>query len=110
MMTEREISLTAQHKDSFIYLQFPSWRIMPKEVFCMKRAQGISINVIVVAAIALLVLVVLSVVFLGRFGLFTQQSADCENKGGSCVVGACPTGTNTYTAWVCTDTTSGASQ
>lgn len=76
----------------------------------MKKAQGISINVIVVAAIALLVLVVLSVVFLGRFGIFTQQSADCENKGGRCVVGDCPTGTNSYSAWACPETTSGASQ
>jgi hypothetical protein len=76
----------------------------------MKRAQGISINVIVVAAIALLVLVVLSVVFLGRFGNFTQQSGDCENKGGRCVVGACPTGTNPYGGWSCQNTASGASQ
>ncbi len=76
----------------------------------MKKAQGISINVIVVAAIALLVLVVLSVVFLGRFGLFTQQSADCENKGGRCAVGSCPPGTNPYGAWTCPDTSSGAVQ
>lgn len=76
----------------------------------MKRGQGISINVIIVAAIALLVLVVLSVVFLGRFGSFTQQSADCENKGGNCVVGSCPSGTSTFTSWNCPDTTGGASQ
>jgi len=76
----------------------------------MKRAQGISINVIVVAAIALLVLVVLSIVFLGRFGIFTQESSNCENQGGSCVVGSCPSGTNPYRAWNCPDTASGASQ
>ena len=76
----------------------------------MKKAQGISINVIVVAAIALLVLVVLSVVFLGRFGLFTKQSADCENKGGRCVVGACPAGTNEYAAWSCQETSAGTQQ
>ncbi|MEK6849188.1 MAG: hypothetical protein AABY01_01310 [Nanoarchaeota archaeon] len=74
------------------------------------RAQGISINVIVVAAIALLVLVVLSVVFLGRFGVFTAQSADCSNKGGSCTTGACPTGTSEYSAWNCADTAGGARQ
>ena len=34
----------------------------------MRKAQGISINVIIVAAIALLVLVVLSVIFLGKIG------------------------------------------
>jgi len=76
----------------------------------MKRGQGISINVIIVAAIALLVLVVLSVVFLGRFGAFTEQSADCENKGGSCVVGSCPSGTNEFNAWTCPETSGGASQ
>lgn len=81
-----------------------------KEVLEMKRAQGISINVIVVAAIALLVLVVLSVVFLGRFGLFAQQSGDCENKGGRCVVGSCPSGTNQYAGWSCPETSSGAGQ
>ncbi len=74
------------------------------------KGQGISINTIVVAAIALLVLVVLSVVFLGRFGVFTQQSADCENKGGTCTSGACPSGTSTYSAWNCPETASGASQ
>jgi hypothetical protein len=76
----------------------------------MKKAQGISINVIVVAAIALLVLVVLSVVFLGRFGTFSQQSADCENKGGRCAVGACPSGTSEYPAFACPNTASGATQ
>lgn len=76
----------------------------------MERGQGISINVIVVAAIALLVLVVLAIVFLGRFGVFTAQTADCENKGGACVVGSCPTGTQPFVAWNCPDTTGGASQ
>jgi hypothetical protein len=76
----------------------------------MKKGQGISINVIVIAAIALLVLVVLSIVFLGRFGVFTQQSGDCENKGGACTIGACPSGTSAYGAWSCPDTTAGARQ
>ncbi len=74
------------------------------------KGQGISINMIVVAAIALLVLVVLSVVFLGRFGVFAKQSGDCENKGGTCTSTGCPTGTSTYAAWSCPDTASGASQ
>lgn len=38
-----------------------------------KKAQGISINVIIVAIIALLVLVVLTVIFGGRMGLWNQQ-------------------------------------
>jgi len=35
-----------------------------------KKAQGISINVIIIAAIALIILVVLIAVFTGRFGIF----------------------------------------
>ena len=49
-----------------------------------KKAQGISINVIIIAAIALLVLVVLAVIFTGRIGQFATKTADCENKGGRC--------------------------
>jgi len=36
-----------------------------------KKSQGISVNVIIIAAIALIVLVVLIAVFTGRFGGFT---------------------------------------
>ncbi len=49
-----------------------------------KKAQGISMNVIIIAAIALLVLVVLSIIFLGRMGSWSQNVADCETKGGVC--------------------------
>ena len=67
----------------------------------MKKAQGISLNVIIIAAIALLVLVILSVIFMGRMGTFGTQTNDCENKGGSCLEtceGDYPT---PYTAWTC---------
>ncbi|MEK6823144.1 MAG: hypothetical protein AABY13_04910 [Nanoarchaeota archaeon] len=74
------------------------------------KGQGISINVIVVAAIALLVLVVLSIIFIGRLGIFSQKSADCEGNGGTCVVGACPGGLSEYNVWVCPKTSAGASQ
>jgi hypothetical protein len=67
-----------------------------------KQAQGISINVIIVAAIALLVLVVLSVIFLGRFNIFSQETASCESQGGQCIVGSCPQGMATFKAWTCT--------
>ena len=49
-----------------------------------KKAQGISINVIIIAAIALLVLVVLSVVFTGRMGIWSQESSSCEPNIGRC--------------------------
>ena len=41
-----------------------------------KKAQGLSINVIIVAAIALIVLVVLVAIFTGRLGIFTQKVAE----------------------------------
>jgi hypothetical protein len=57
----------------------------------MKKGQGISLNVIVIAAIALLVLVLLSVIFVGRIGQFGTKSSECEEKGGKCYDGViCP--------------------
>lgn len=60
----------------------------------MKRAQSISINTIIVAAIALLVLVIISVIFMQRMGWFGRKSNDCKNfepKG--CDYGPnCPSG------------------
>ena len=50
-----------------------------------KRAQGLSVDTIIIAAIALLVLVVLSVIFIGRGGRFGLDVEKCINKGGTCV-------------------------
>ena len=50
-----------------------------------KRAQGISINVIVITAIALIVLVVLVVVFTGRVQIFGKGLGTCR---GTCVQSA----------------------
>ena len=75
----------------------------------MKKAQGISVNVIIIAAIALLVLVILSVVYIGRMGDWGAQTADCENKGGRCAeeCGSEDYGTDDYPtpylAWVCSN-------
>jgi len=46
----------------------------------MKKAQGMSLNVIVIAALALIVLVVLVAIFTGRMGLFTQSLREQESK------------------------------
>ena len=46
-----------------------------------KKGQGISINVVIVAAIALLVLVVLSVIFMGRLNIFNKDTSSCEVAG-----------------------------
>ncbi len=78
----------------------------------MKKAQGLSVNVIIIAAIALLVLVVLSVIYIGRMGDWGTKAGDCLNKGGKCVTltatdackdkneGDYPT---KFTGWECTD-------
>jgi len=47
-----------------------------------KKAQGMSMNIIVVAAIALIILVVLIVVFIGRTGKFAASVEECK---GTCV-------------------------
>ncbi len=50
----------------------------------MKKAQGISMNVIIIAAIALLVLVVLSVVYIGKMGTWGKTTNSCTSNGGKC--------------------------
>jgi len=49
-----------------------------------KKGVEISMNVIIIAALGLLVLVVLAAIFLGRAGDFGQGAASCEAKGGTC--------------------------
>ena len=59
-----------------------------KEVrFMNKKGQGISLNVIIIAAIALLVLVILSVIFMGRMGIWSTKSKECSSATGG--AGAC---------------------
>jgi hypothetical protein len=53
-------------------------------LFKNKKAQGLSITVIIVAVIALLVLIILALVFTGGLGRFGLKVADCENKQGKC--------------------------
>ncbi|MFH0979050.1 MAG: hypothetical protein V1837_07165 [Candidatus Woesearchaeota archaeon] len=70
----------------------------------MKKAQGISMNVIIIAALALLVLVVLSVIFLTRAGIFSRETMNCRQQGGLCVSSAdsCPEGHPiAYNSWKC---------
>jgi hypothetical protein len=50
----------------------------------MKKAQGMSLNVIVIAAIVILILIVLSVIFIRGSGTFVERVASCEVKGGMC--------------------------
>ena len=57
-----------------------------------RKAQGISINTIIIAAIALIVLVVLVMVFTGRIGVFSKgvgETAACATLGGKCQTEPC---------------------
>lgn len=49
-----------------------------------KKAQGLSMNVIIIAAIALLVLVILSVLLL-RTGVLLNTGTGCDGVGGKCI-------------------------
>jgi len=49
-----------------------------------KRSQGMSINVIIMAALALVVLVVLLAIFTGSIGKTSQNIGSCITKGGIC--------------------------
>src|SRR3989338_2528959 len=50
-----------------------------------KKAQGLSLNTIIVAIIVLIVLVVLIMIFTGYFGArFTPEVTSCPNAGGVC--------------------------
>jgi hypothetical protein len=74
-----------------------------------KKAQGISINTIIIAAIALIVLVVLVAIFTGRLGIFGREVGEvgqecaefknAEGDTGSWMMDSCPAGYDTiYTA------------
>lgn len=56
-----------------------------------KKAQGISINVIIIAAIALLVLVILAVLLLRSGSDIDKQLKSCIVKGGKCQENRCAT-------------------
>ena len=53
----------------------------------MKKAQGLSLNTIIIAALVIMVLVILILVFTGRMGSFSAQSESCQAKGGQCKEG-----------------------
>jgi hypothetical protein len=65
----------------------------------MKNAE-LSINTIVVASIALLVLVVLSVILIQKMGWFNDNTTSCTAQGGVCVE-ACEEGYSQNAALSC---------
>ena len=60
-------------------------------------------NTIVVAAIALLVLVIVSVIFIQQMGWFNTKSKDCQSIGGVCQEGGCDEGFAPSASGVCFD-------
>ena len=50
----------------------------------MKKGQGLSLNVIIVAVLCLIVLVVLIFVFSGKMGEFGERTKGCVAQGGVC--------------------------
>ena len=52
----------------------------------MKKAQGLSLNTIIIAALVLIVLVVLVIIFSGRMGKFRTDIEGAEEKAGYCIV------------------------
>ena len=63
-----------------------------------KKGQGLFINVIIIAAIALAVLVILFAIFTGRLGGFNKGLDTCSNLGGACSDGCDPSTERQYTA------------
>ncbi len=59
-----------------------------------KKSQGLSVNTIIIAALALGVLIVLIVIFTGGIGKTSQNLGSCLTKGGTCQNpdGTCPEG------------------
>jgi hypothetical protein len=52
----------------------------------MKKAQGLSLNTIVIAAIVVLVLIVLSVIFIRSLSNTNENLGSCTLQGGKCAV------------------------
>lgn len=58
-----------------------------------KNKKGdISIGIIIIAAVGILVLIVLVIVFSGKTKVFSTQGARCETNGGICTTVKCGTG------------------
>jgi hypothetical protein len=51
----------------------------------MKKAQGISINTIVIAAIALVVMILIVMIFTGNLGKWRKSEDSCQTNGGACI-------------------------
>ena len=50
-----------------------------------RKAQGLPLEVIVIASLCVIVLVVLILIFTGHTGNFQRQVSECETRGGKCL-------------------------
>ena len=50
----------------------------------MRKAQGLSMQTIVIAALALLFLIIMALSLTGRFRFWEQNTGTCEAQGGKC--------------------------
>jgi hypothetical protein len=57
-----------------------------------KKSQGMPLNVIIIAVLALIVLVILAAIFTGRVKLFSQGLESCGSKQGRCSMDMTPPG------------------
>lgn len=52
-----------------------------------KKSQGMPLNVVIIAVLALIVLVVITAVFTGRVKIFSETLQSCAAKQGACESG-----------------------
>ena len=83
--------------------------ILLKEVNIMKKAQGLPLNTIVIAALVLLVLVILALILTGKLGTFAQRTNECATNGGSCTTAICDANKQ-LSSFTCPKTASGQAQ
>jgi len=58
-------------------------------IFQSRKSQGMPINVIIIAALALMVLVILAFFFSGKIGSISGEIDSCEAKQGKCQPNVC---------------------
>ncbi len=51
----------------------------------MKKAQGMSIRIIIIAVLAIVVMLILIAIFSNKINMFSANAMNCESKGGQCL-------------------------
>jgi len=67
----------------------------------MKKAQGMSLTTLIIAAICLIVLVVMIIIFTGNINKWGTDVKSCVARGGKCLPNTCAIGTQTEIPNVC---------